>query len=72
MEDKVLISKEELEDLLTAQAKLQILECDGVDNWSYYMEGLDTFLEEAGLNPKEDGLRDYAKLVAKNYYKEDK
>ena len=35
----VLISKEQYANLLRADIKLNILEKDGVDNWSWYMEG---------------------------------
>ena len=33
------ISKKEYADLLRANIKLNILENDGVDNWTWYMEG---------------------------------
>ena len=35
----ILISKEQYANLLRADIKLNILEKDGVDNWSWYMEG---------------------------------
>lgn len=36
---KLSISKGRLIELLAAEIKLNILECDGVDNWTWYMEG---------------------------------
>ena len=38
---KVIIDKDEYAKLLQAELKLDILECDGVDNWDGYMEGAD-------------------------------
>ena len=38
---KVIIDKNEYVKLLQAKLKLDILECDGVDNWEWYMEGAD-------------------------------
>lgn len=40
------ISESELRALLTASHKLDVLERDGVDNWSWYMEGLNDYLRE--------------------------
>ena len=39
--NKVIIDKNEYAKLLQAKLKLDILECDGVDNWEWYMEGAD-------------------------------
>ena len=46
--DKIyLITKERLLDLLIVEAHLNCLEQDGVDNWTWYMEGKDRFLSDA-------------------------
>lgn len=40
------ISEEELLDLLADSLKLCVLDCDGVDNWEWYMEGRKDFMIE--------------------------
>ena len=50
---RYLVSEERLLELLEAEARLDCLEQDGVDNWSWYMEGRVRFIAEA-LNIKED------------------
>ena len=50
---RYLVSKERLLELLEAEAMLACLEQDGVNNWSWYMEGRVRFIAEA-LNIKED------------------
>ena len=42
-----LITKKRLLELLEAEANLNCLEQDGVDNWTWYMEGKDCFLANA-------------------------
>ena len=42
-----LINEARLTELLEAEAKLQCLEQDGVDNWEWYMEGRKRFIAEA-------------------------
>ena len=43
-QDKLVkISQYELRSLMADSIKLSILEGDGVDNWSYYMEGSDEY-----------------------------
>ena len=42
------IDKEEYEELLIAQAKLQFLECGGVDNWEGYSDSLYPDIEGIG------------------------
>lgn len=41
-----IVPKDILLDLLKSRDKLQCLEADGVDNWSWYMEGAHQFLKE--------------------------
>ena len=48
--DSYIISKDRLLELLEAESRLQVLEGDGVDNWSWYMEGRDDFLREMADN----------------------
>ena len=42
-----LINEARLAELLEAEAKLQCLEWDGVDNWEWYMDGCVRFIAEA-------------------------
>lgn len=44
------IEENELLSLLIASAKLEAIECGGVDNWSGYSESIDYFLEESGVS----------------------
>ena len=41
-----LVPKEELKELLAARNKLAALESGGVDNWSWYSDSLNDYLEE--------------------------
>ena len=41
-----IISKERLLELLKAENELNVLEGDGVDNWTWYMEGRRQYLKE--------------------------
>ena len=41
-----LVPKEELKELLAARDKLAALERGGVDNWSWYSDSLNEYLEE--------------------------
>lgn len=50
---KYIIDEERLLELLEAEAKLQCLENDGVDNWSWYMEGRIRFIANALDIPEE-------------------
>lgn len=45
MERYVKISVKELKELLEAEAKLNALECGGVDNWEFYGESFSYYLE---------------------------
>ena len=42
-----IISEERLLELLEMEARLQCLEWDGVDNWTWYMEGRKRFIADA-------------------------
>ena len=52
-----IITEERLLELLEAEATLQCLENDGVDNWSWYMEGRRRFIAFA-LDISEEEVRD--------------
>ena len=76
---KYLIEEKRLIELLVAELKLQCLENDGVDNWSYYYEGKDNFLLDCinGRAPKEKipedlDFEDITELDIKNFEKGDK
>lgn len=44
---RYIISEERLLELLEAEDRLHCLERDGVDNWSWYMEGRTEFIAQA-------------------------
>ena len=44
--ETVKISKDLLTQLMSDSIKLDILESDGVDNWTWYMEGLNTYVKD--------------------------
>ena len=44
---KYIITEERLLELLKAENRLYCLEWDGVDNWSWYMEGRTRYIAEA-------------------------
>ena len=52
--NKYIVSEERLLELLEAEARLQCLEQDGVDNWSWYMEGREQFIADALMISKEE------------------
>lgn len=54
---KYIISEERLLELLEAEARLQCLENDGVDNWPWYMEGRIGFIADA-LDISEETVRE--------------
>lgn len=41
-----IVSEERLLELLEAEARLNCLEWDGVDNWEWYMESRDRFIAD--------------------------
>ena len=45
--NKYVVPEDRLLELLEAEARLQCLEWDGVDNWEWYMEGRDRFIADA-------------------------
>ena len=54
-----LINEDTLKELLHDSHKLAILERDGVDNWSWYMEGRTQYLAEcAAMLPWNEGRSD--------------
>lgn len=70
MEDKYIISKDELLKLLERDAILSCLERDGVDNWTWYMEGKSDFMEECfGVNAPDMDFIDIAYVELEKYDK---
>ena len=69
-----IISKERLLELLKAEDKLNVLEGDGVDNWTWYMEGRRQYLKEGAemygvnIDDNEDfDFEDLAELDLQNF-----
>ena len=62
-----IISKERLLELLKAESILNVLEGDGVDNWTWYMEGRRKYLEEGaeiyGVNIDDNEDFDFENLA---------
>ena len=62
-----IVSKERLLELLKAENELNVLEGDGVDNWSWYMEGRRQYLKEGaemyGVNIDENEDFDFEDLA---------
>lgn len=62
-----IISKERLLKLLKAEDELNVLEMDGVDNWTWYMEGRRQYLKEGaeiyGVNIDENEDFDFEDLA---------
>lgn len=75
MEKFYKISESELIELLTDSLRLTALDEGGVDNWTWYGDSFNEFLQGAmkdeGLKPEEEdedfGFRDLAKLYLKDY-----
>ena len=53
MSKNYIIPEERLLELLEAEATLRCLEWDGVDNWTWYMEGRTRFIADALCVSKE-------------------
>ena len=69
-----IISKERLLALLEAENELNVLEGDGVDNWTWYMEGRRQYLKEGAemygvnIDDNEDfDFEDLAELDLQNF-----
>lgn len=62
-----IISKERLLELLKAENELNVLEGDGVDNWTWYMEGRRQYLKEGaeiyGVNIDDNEDFDFENLA---------
>ena len=62
-----IVSKERLLELLKAENELNVLEGDGVDNWTWYMEGRRQYLKEGaeiyGVNIDENEDFDFEDLA---------
>lgn len=74
--NKYVIDEKRLRELLAAELELRQLECEGVDNWTWYGEGKEEFLLEAidGRVPEEELPEDIdfdyvAELDLANYEK---
>ena len=65
-----IVSKERLLELLKAENELNVLEGDGVDNWTWYMEGRRQYLKEGaemyGVNIDENEDFDFKDLAELN------
>lgn len=71
---KYIVSEEDLLELLVAQARLDCLENDGVDNWDWYMAGAGAFIRDGisnyDVNIPEDinlDFEDLARLELNDY-----
>lgn len=69
-----IVSKERLLELLKAENELNVLEGDGVDNWTWYMEGRRQYLKEGAemygvnIDDNEDfDFEDLAELDFQNF-----
>lgn len=69
-----IVSKERLLELLKAENKLNVLEGDGVDNWTWYMEGRRQYLKEGAeiygvnIDDNEDfDFEDLAELALQDF-----
>lgn len=60
------VEEEDLKSMLAAEIKLAILEADGVDNWSWYMESQDRLMEEY-YGDKDLGCEEAAELELEKY-----
>ena len=72
---KYLVDEKTLIELVSAQLRLEALDRDGVDNWSWYGEGFKDFLkeiaEENNIKLEEDSdfsFDDAAELIIKLKY----
>ena len=68
------ISESELLELLESALKLEMLERDGVDNWTWYMEGRRQYLKEGAeiygvnIDDNEDfDFEDLAELALQDF-----
>ena len=69
-----IVSKERLLELLKAENELNVLERDGVDNWTWYMEGRRQYLKEGAeiygvnIDDNEDfDFEDLAELALQDF-----
>lgn len=69
-----IISKERLLELLKAENELNVLEGDGVDNWTWYMKGRRQYLKEGAeiygvnIDDNEDfDFEDLAELALQDF-----
>ena len=69
-----IVSKERLLELLKAENELNVLEGDGVDNWTWYMESRRQYLKEGAeiygvnIDDNEDfDFEDLAELALQNF-----
>lgn len=67
MENQYMISESQLKYLLETEARMIVLEQDGVDNWTWYMEGAKDFLKEENCETFEElvenKLTHYSRIV---------
>ena len=53
-EKQYIVSESRLKYLLETEARMIVLEQDGVDNWEWYMEGAKDFLKEENCETFEE------------------
>lgn len=61
------VSESTLRRLLDSEARLTILERDGVDNWTWYMEGARDYFKEAGLDYGSSDFEDLINLEIQSF-----
>lgn len=61
------VSESTLRRLLESEDRLAILERDGVDNWTWYMEGARDYFEEAGLDYDTSDFKDLVDLAIQGF-----
>lgn len=61
------VSESILRHLLNCEARYTILERDGVDNWTWYMEGARDYFKEAGLDYDSSDFEDLINLEIQNF-----
>ena len=61
------VNESTLRRLLDSEARLTILERDGVDNWTWYMAGARDYFKEAGLDYGSSGFEDLVDLEIQGF-----
>lgn len=61
------VSESTLRRLLESEVRLTILERDGVDSWTWYMEGARDYFKEAGLDYNSSDFEDLVNLEIQRF-----